>query len=79
MAVLAHLDTFLDFELPLLLATSRKSVIGLTLDLPVEEREEGTMVTSVLAALNHWDMVRVHDVEKNVRALRMTEKIMSLQ
>ena len=79
LAVLAHLDTFLDFELPLLLATSRKSVIGLTLDLPVEEREEGTMVTSVLAALNHWDMVRVHDVEKNVRALRMTEKIMSLQ
>lgn len=49
-------------------------MIGLTLDLPVEEREEGTMVTSVLAALNHWDMVRVHDVEKNVRALRMTEK-----
>ena len=79
LAVLAHLDTFLDFELPLLLATPRKSVIGLTLDLPVEEREEGTMVTSVLAALNHWDMVRVHDVEKNVRALRMTEKIMSLQ
>ena len=79
LAVLAHLDTFLDFELPLLLATSRKSVIGLTLDLPVEEREEGTMVTSVLAALNHWNMVRVHDVEKNVRALRMTEKIMSLQ
>ena len=39
-------------------------MIGLTLDLPVEEREEGTMVTSVLAALNHWDMVRVHDVEK---------------
>ena len=64
---------------PVLLGTSRKSVIGLTLDLPVEEREEGTMVTSVLAALNHWDMVRVHDVEKNVRALRMTEKIMSLQ
>ena len=32
------------------------------------------MVTSVLAALNHWNMVRVHDVEKNVRALRMTEK-----
>lgn len=79
LAVLAHLDTFLDFELPLLLATSRKSVIGLTLDLPVEEREEGTMVTSVLAALNHWDMVRVHDVQKNVRALKMTEKILSMQ
>lgn len=73
--VLAHLDRFQQFRLPLLLAASRKSVIGLTLDLPVDQREEGTMVTSVLASLHGWDMVRVHDVEKNVRAVRMTEKI----
>lgn len=73
--VLAHLDRLKRFELPLLLAASRKSVIGLTLDLPVDEREEGTMVTSVLASLYGWDMVRVHDVKKNLRAVRMTEKI----
>ncbi len=73
--VLAHLDRMKQFELPLLLAASRKSVIGLTLDLPVDQREEGTMVTSVLASLHGWDMVRVHDVEKNVRAVRMIEKI----
>lgn len=77
LSVLANLDQFHELKLPLLLATSRKSVIGLTLDLPVDQREEGTLVTSVLAAKEHWDMVRVHDVEKNVRAIRMTEKIMA--
>lgn len=74
--VLSNLDCFHEFKLPLLLAASRKSVIGLTLDLPVTEREEGTMVTTVLAVQNGWNMVRVHDVEKNVRAIRMMEKIM---
>ncbi|MDO4167217.1 MAG: dihydropteroate synthase [Eubacteriales bacterium] len=73
--VLANLDRLQSFDLPLLLAASRKSVIGLTLDLPVEQREEGTLVTSVLASLYGWDMVRVHDVEKNVRAIQMMEKI----
>lgn len=62
--------------MPLLLATSRKSVIGLTLDLPVDQREEGTLVTTVLAVKEHWNMVRVHDVKKNVRAIKMMEKIM---
>lgn len=76
LTVLANLHRFHELSMPLLLATSRKSVIGLTLDLPVEEREEGTMVTTVLAAQDRWNMVRVHDVEKNVRAIRMTEKIL---
>lgn len=75
MEILANLDYLKRFGMPLLLAASRKSVIGLTLDLPVEEREEGTLVTSVLASLHGWDMVRVHDVEKNVRAVRMMERI----
>ena len=77
--ILAHMDEFHVFGFPLLLAASRKSVIGLTLDLPVDKREEGTIVTSVLAAQNHWHMVRVHDVEKNVRAIRMMEKIMTVR
>lgn len=75
MYVLSHLDSFLELGMPLLLAASRKSVIGRTLDLPVEEREEGTLVTSVLAGIAGWDFVRVHDVEKNVRALKMLEQI----
>lgn len=73
--VLAHLSDYHILGYPLLLAASRKSVIGLTLDLPVEEREEGTLVTTVLAAEHGWQMVRVHDVKKSVRAIRMVEKI----
>lgn len=73
--VLANLEEFQKLGFPLLLAASRKSVIGQTLELPTDQREEGTLVTTVLATLAHWDMVRVHDVEKNVRAIRMLEKI----
>lgn len=75
MQVLANLNRFCELDMPLLLAVSRKSVIGLTLDLPVMEREEGTIVTTVLAVQNGWNIVRVHDVEKSVRAIRMTERI----
>ena len=76
--ILAHLNRFQELQLPLLLAASRKSVIGLTLELPIQEREEGTIVTSVLAGMNGWNFVRVHDVEKNVRALKMLEKILDI-
>ena len=60
---------------PLLLGTSRKSVIGLTLDLPVSQREEGTLVTTVLAVMEHVAFVRVHDVLKNKRAIKMAEAL----
>lgn len=61
---------------PLLLGTSRKSVIGLTLDLPVTERVEGTLVTTVLAVIKNCAFVRVHDVKENKRAITMTEAIL---
>lgn len=61
---------------PILLGTSRKSMIGLTLDLPVNEREEGTIATSVMGLMTGCSVFRVHDVKKNLRALRMTEAIM---
>ena len=60
---------------PLLLGTSRKSVIGKTLDLPVEERLEGTLATSVIGALKGADIIRVHNVKENLRAVRMAEAI----
>lgn len=60
---------------PLMLGASRKSVIGLTLDLPPGERVEGTIVTSVYAVLKGAMFVRVHDVKANVRAVRMAEAI----
>lgn len=71
-----HLEEFLQFDLPVLLGTSRKSMIGLTLDLPVTEREEGTMATSVIGAMKGCHFVRVHNVEANKRAIRMTEAIL---
>ena len=65
------------FAYPLLLGTSRKSVIGKTLDLPVDERLEGTLATSVIGALKGADIVRVHDVKENLRAIRMAEAIIN--
>ena len=63
------------FGLPLLLGTSRKSVIGLTLNLPVDQREEGTIVTTVMAVMNRYAFVRVHDVQANKRAIKMAQAI----
>ncbi len=61
---------------PVLLGTSRKSVVGLTLDLPVAQRLEGTLVTTVMGVLKGCTFVRVHDVKENVRAIRMTQAIL---
>lgn len=60
---------------PVLLGTSRKSVIGLALDLPAAQRVEGTIVTTVYAVRGGAMFVRVHDVKENARAVRMAEAI----
>jgi dihydropteroate synthase len=60
---------------PVLLGTSRKSVIGLTLDTDKNERVEGTLVTTVFGVQQGCAFVRVHDVKENVRAIRMTQAI----
>lgn len=73
--VMKYLDDFNRLGCPMLLGTSRKSMIGLTLNLPVTERVEGTLVTTVLAVMAHYAFVRVHDVEANRRAIRMAEAI----
>lgn len=75
--VMKHLELFNGLGYPMLLGTSRKSMIGLTLDLPVTEREEGTLVTTVMAVQSHYGFVRVHDAEKNRRAIKMTEVILA--
>lgn len=74
--VINRLERFKELGFPILLGASRKSVIGLTLGLPVEERLEGTLVTTVFAAIAGVMFVRVHDVRENVRAVRMAEAIM---
>ena len=74
--VLRRLEEFRRLGLPVLLGASRKSVIGLTLDLPATERLEGTLATTVLAVLKGCAFVRVHDVKENRRAVQMTEAIL---
>ena len=71
-----HLEELRELGYPILLATSRKSVIGLTLDLPADKRIEGTIATSVMGVLKGASFVRVHDVKENLRAIRMTEAIL---
>ncbi|HEX2180322.1 MAG TPA: dihydropteroate synthase [Actinomycetota bacterium] len=60
---------------PVLIGTSRKSFIGTTLDVPVEERLEGTAATVAWSVANGASIVRVHDVKEMVRVVRMTEAI----
>lgn len=74
--VTKHLADFQKLGFPILLGTSRKSMIGNTLNLPKDQREEGTMVTSVMAVMAGCMFVRVHDVRANKRAVQMTEAIL---
>ncbi len=60
---------------PILLGTSRKSLIGLVLDLPADQRLEGTAATVAIGIANGADMVRVHDVKQMVRVCRMSDAI----
>ena len=70
------LDVLEEMGYPVLLGTSRKSVIGLSLDLPSEERVEGTLVTTVFGVMQGAAFVRVHDVKENKRAITMAEAIL---
>ena len=73
--VMKELERLNCFKLPILLGTSRKSVIGLTLDLPKDERVEGTLVTTILAVIKGCMFVRVHDVKENIRTIKMAEAL----
>ena len=71
-----HLELFQHLGFPVLLGTSRKSMIGLTLELPVDQRVEGTLATSVIGVMKGCAFVRVHDVKENRRVIQMTEAIL---
>ena len=70
--ILRRLGELKKLGYPLLLGASRKSVIGLTLDLPPNERLEGTLVTTVMAVMSGCSFVRVHDVKENLRAVSIS-------
>lgn len=71
-----HVDLLKKLGCPVLLGTSRKSMIGLSLDLPVDQRVEGTLATTVLGVMKGCSFVRVHDIKENKRVIQMTEAIL---
>lgn len=79
LSLINQLEVFHEMGLPILLGASRKSVIGLTLEEPVDNRLEGTIATSVIAVMKGCHFIRVHDVKENVQAIRMAEAIIQSQ
>lgn len=71
-----ELDKLHILGLPILYGASRKSMIGTALDLPVNERLEGTLATTVMAVIKGCMFVRVHDIKENKRVITMTERIL---
>lgn len=74
--LLNNLEILHSFGYPVLLGTSRKSVIGLTLDVMPRERVAGTIATTVMGVMKGCSFVRVHDIKENAQAIKMTEAIL---
>ena len=71
--IMRRLDELTALDWPVLVAPSRKDIVGETLALPLEERLEGTLALVVMAVMSGVAIVRLHDVGPGVRAIRMTE------
>jgi dihydropteroate synthase len=71
----ARLSELLELGYPILMGLSRKSFIGKSLNLPVEERMEASLAAAVVSAWNGAKIVRVHDVKETVRAIAMADKL----
>lgn len=77
--MMQHLQDVVDMGYPVLLGTSRKSTIGKVLNLPVEERLEGTAATVSFGIIHGCHMMRVHDVKEIVRTVRMMDVLIGKQ
>lgn len=75
LALVNHLDEIKALGYPVLLGPSRKSFIGYTLNLPPDQRVEGTAAVCAVGIVRGADILRVHDVETIVRTARMTDAI----
>ena len=69
------LERLQELNSPILIGSSRKSTIGKILDLPSDQRIEGTAATVVISILKGVDVVRVHDVKEMMRVVKMTDAI----
>jgi dihydropteroate synthase len=77
MALINHMDRFKELDYPILSGPSRKSFIGRVLDLPPDQRVEGTAATVALSIVRGADMVRVHDTRAMVRVARMMDAMLT--
>jgi dihydropteroate synthase len=75
LTLINHLDEIRALGYPVLFGPSRKSFIGFTLDLPPQQRLEGTLAAVAVGIVKGADIVRVHDVEPVMRVVRMTDAI----
>ncbi|AGB40472.1 dihydropteroate synthase [Halobacteroides halobius DSM 5150] len=75
MEIMNRLAELKELGYPILLGTSRKSMIGDILDLPAKERVNGTVATTVMGIMQGVDLVRVHDVKENLEAAKVTDAI----
>jgi dihydropteroate synthase len=75
LALIDRLDEIRELGYPILLGTSRKSFIGFTLDLPADQRVEGTAATVAVGIARGADIIRVHDVKEMARVAKMTDAI----
>jgi dihydropteroate synthase len=78
LALINHLDEIRALGYPVLLGTSRKSFIGFTLDLPADQRVEGTAATVAVGITRGADLIRVHDVKEMARVAKMTDAIVRI-
>lgn len=76
LALINRLDEICDLEYPVLLGPSRKSFIGYTLNLPPDDRVEGTAAAVAVGIMRGAAIIRVHDVKQMVRVARMTDAIL---
>lgn len=74
--ILKNLHKFKKFNMPVCIGSSRKSVVGLTLNLPMHERLEGSLACAATATLNGSDIIRAHDVKATRRVVDMIDAIM---
>jgi dihydropteroate synthase len=73
--ILSRLSELNNLGYPILLGASRKSMIGKILDLEKDQRLEGTLSTSVIGVMSGVDIIRVHDVKENYRAVKVADAI----
>jgi len=76
MHVMRRLDEIKEIGYPVLLGTSRKSMIGEILSLPVDQRLEGTIVTNIIGIMAGCEIIRVHDISEHVKAAKVIDAIL---